>query len=208
MYPSMEVRWFGKGTVPQHVQEWFRRVWRMGEDPFCSVGSRTDYYFRLGGNDSLGIKLREGKMEVKQRLHQQGVVTPHQRGSGLVEEWRKWSYALSEAAIDAMQSSSPDPFWVGVAKVRTLCKYKVTGDRKVLAVSADAFPDEGGQVELTRLTVQGNEWWTVGFEAWGKETPMQECLNLVVKHVLADSEPPVFDAEDSYSYPKWLAQVS
>lgn len=37
---------------------------------------------------------------------------------------------------------------------------------------------------------------------------MQENLDLVMKHVLADSEPPTFDAEDSYSYPKWLAQAS
>lgn len=165
MYPSMEVRWFGKGTVPPEVLEWFRRVWRMGEDPFCSMGSRTDYYFRLGDNDSLGIKLREGKMEVKQRLHQHGVITLSQRVSGLVEEWRKWSYALDEAATDALPGSCPDPFWVGVQKERTLCKYEVTGDRKVLAVPADDFPGEGGQVELTRLAAQGNDWWTMGFEA-------------------------------------------
>ena len=208
MYPSTEVRWFGVGTVPAEVLEWFQRVWRKEEAPFGDVGSRTDYYLRLGGDESLGIKLREGKVEVKQRHCQHGVVTLNQQVSGLEEEWHKWSYALAEPATDLGKDSPDDSFWVAVRKVRSLCKYEVTGGRRVLAVPAEGFPEEGGQVELTRLTVEESEWWTVGFEAWGKDIPMKENFHLVVKHVLADSEPPVFDAEDSYSYPKWLAQVS
>jgi hypothetical protein len=179
----------------------------MEEEELCSVGPRTDYYFRLSGSDSLGIKLREGKIEVKPRLRQHGVVTLHERVSGLVEEWRKWSYELADTGTDSTHKRFPDSFWIGVDKVRTLCKYEVTSGREILAVPADAFPDEGGQLELTRLAVLGDEWWTMGFEAWGQKCPMQENLNLVMGHVLADSEPPVFDAEDSYSYPKWLAQV-
>jgi hypothetical protein len=123
-----------------------------------------------------------------------------------MEDWRKWSFDLAETPTKPMPDLLTDSFWVAVKKVRMLCKYEVTNGMIVLPVPADDFPDEGGQVELTRLTVKGNEWWTVGFEAWENEADMQENLHLLMGHVLAHSEPPVFQTEDSYSYPKWLAQ--
>jgi hypothetical protein len=155
----------------------------------------------------LGIKWREGKIEVKQRLHQHGVVNPHQQVSGLMEQWHKWSFPLAATSTDPMPDSLAESFWVAVKKVRTLCKYEVTSGRAVLHVPAGDLPEQGGQVELTRLTVQGSEWWTVGLEAWGKETDMRGNLHLLMERVFADSEPPVFQADDSYSYPQWLAQT-
>ena len=200
MFPTMEVRWFGEGTVPAEVWEWFHQ----GEQEPEGQPTRIDYYLRLPNTDSLGIKLREGRVEIKQRHRQHGVVHFHKRVAGVVEHWRKWSFQLARLPSIV----TPAPSWIGVSKERKLRRYRLTADQVVVAVSAHEHPDQGCGLELTNIRVAGKDWWSLGFEAFGDEAILQETLLRVAKQVLAVSEPPTLDAADSCGYPKWLEMIA
>jgi hypothetical protein len=200
VYPTVEVRWFYRGVVPPEVLAWFQRLEGEPDAP----ASRTDYYLRPAAGDGLGIKLRQGRIEIKQRRQQYGVLRLHQRAAGYVEGWRKWGFALAGADSQLVGGVALDPAWVGVKKERRLRVYQVTATQEVIALAAGEEPARGCGVELTRVSVAGQGWWSLGFEAFGDEATLQESLLLVARHVLSADEPPTLDAQDSCSYPRWL----
>jgi hypothetical protein len=203
MYPTVEVRWFYEGMVSPAVMAWFQQVEGKLEEQPC----RVDYYLRLTDRGSLGIKLREGKVEIKQRYHQHGVVGFHERVSGLVEHWRKWSFELVEASGDLTSIAVPASSWIAVKKERKLRKYGLTGDKRIVAVSTGECHDQGCDLELTKVSLEGREWWSLGLEAFGHESALQENLLLVARQVFVADESPAFDAKNSYGYPQWLQGV-
>jgi hypothetical protein len=203
MLPTMEVRWFSTGVIPSSVQEWFQR----GEGDPEEQPRRVDYYLRPADGDSLGIKLREGRLEVKRLRGQLGIVRFHERVAGLVEQWCKWSFGLPSDGSALASPAVPSPSWIGVTKERRLYRYRLAGDRQVVAVSATDYVGPGCDLELTSVGVEGQAWWSLGFEARGDESSIQGILFLVAQQVLAANEPPNLTARDSYSYPRWLKLV-
>lgn len=203
MFSTVEVRWFYEGAVPREVLEWFQGGERKPEEQAC----RVDYYLCLADSDALGIKLREGRIEIKQRHRQYGVLRFHERVTGLVEGWHKWSFKLAEADGGLADRDLPASSWVGVRKARELRRYRLTGDKEVMAVSVEDYPERGCNIELTKVSAGGEDWWSLGFEAFGDESILQESFLVVAKHVLAEGGPPVFGARDSYGYPKWLELI-
>jgi hypothetical protein len=200
MFPTVEVRWFQAGVPPPELVAWFQQGERHPEEQ----PHRVDYYLRLRQGDSLGIKFREGRIEIKQRQRSYGIIHFHERVSGLVESWHKWSFELTEASGDLTTLFAPASPWIGVQKARHVRKYGVTAVGRILAVPADEQPERGCSLELTDVAVGGMPWWTVGFEAFGDEGGLREVLLCVVEHVLAQGQAPVLDAKDSYGYPAWL----
>ncbi len=196
MFPSLEVRWFCGGSTPAEVVEWFGGGERTPEEE----PRRVDYYLRLGNMDALGIKLREGRLEIKQRHLQQGVVRFHEHAAGLVEQWYKWSFWVSEAG------PTPRPSWIGVQKERRLRKYQLAEDGKLVAIPTGEYPERGCAAELTTIQVEGQEWWSLGLEAVGEGSSLAETLMRTARHVLAPGHLSFsFDAVHSYGYPRWLA---
>ena len=62
MLPTTEIRWFFAGDVPAAVGAWFGRAVPAAEPP----AARRDYYLQQAERrDDLGVKLREGRVEVK-----------------------------------------------------------------------------------------------------------------------------------------------
>lgn len=204
MFPSLEVRWFYAGMVPEAVLEWYQ----LGEGEPEKQTGRVDYYLRLGGRDSLGIKLREGRIEVKRRHRKHGILRFHERAAGLVEHWRKWSFELAPAEGDLSHSLMPISSWLGVHKERQLRKYRVAGDDSLVSVPAGEYPERGCSVELSILHVEGQDWWSLCFEAFGSEPSLHETLRLVTERILAHAQVLFpLDATDSYGYPRWLAML-
>jgi len=203
VYPTVEARWFCRGMVPRSVLEWFQAGGSHPYEPF----SRTDYYLRRPAGDTLGIKLREGRIEIKQRQREYGLQRLHQRVAGQVEGWGKWSFALAGADSGISGVVASDPAWVGVKKERRLRVYQLTADKEVIATSAGENPAQGCGVELTQVSVGEQVWWSLGFEAFGVESTQQDSLLRIARHVLSASEPPALDAQDSRSYPQWLATL-
>jgi hypothetical protein len=200
LFPTIEVRWFFEGTPSLAVVEWFAQ----GEPEPEAQSGRVDYYLRLTDGDGLGIKLRQGRLEVKQRHRQYGLVHLHQRVTGRVEGWRKWSFELAGCDRDLASILVPALSWIGVKKERRLRRYRVTSQEMVVAVPTEAGTGQGCGLELTRIIIEGSQWWSLGFEAFGDQARLYDTLLRVATQVFAAGEPPSLDSKDSYSYPRWL----
>ncbi|HSR30031.1 MAG TPA: hypothetical protein VLY63_05650 [Anaerolineae bacterium] len=202
MFPTVEVRWFHRGETPSDVTEWFLR----DEPSPDQQPRRIDHYLRLGQRDSIGIKLREGRIEVKRRQHRHGVVRFHDQIAGVVESWRKWSLPFAALGGDLANAAMPAASWIAVQKARLLRKYQIVGEGQLVSVPAEVFPVQGCSVELTGVHTQGEAWWTLAFEAFGKASTRYDYLVLAAETVLArEGGPFLFDPRDSYGYPRWLA---
>lgn len=200
MKASAEVRWFLKESVPSQIVGWFKG----GDIAAKNEGARWDIYFNLPGNDNLSIKLREGKLQIKQRKAELGFQRWRDDVEGRVEEWVKWSFTLDNNNREFPDLSTPDGAWVSVKKSRWLKKYEVTMKDEVKAVDADHQIDQGCNIELTEILVNGQTWWSLGCEAFGKAGRVEKNLRLVLARVLSDQQFPSMRAEHSYGYPMWL----
>ncbi|TFG71830.1 MAG: hypothetical protein E4H27_03810, partial [Anaerolineales bacterium] len=63
MQKSIETRWFFQGTVQPEVVRWFTTPLALAQPP------RIDTYLYSPGTHDLGVKLREGRIEIKQRVN-------------------------------------------------------------------------------------------------------------------------------------------
>jgi hypothetical protein len=204
MFPSAEARWFYGGAIPQQVLQWFREEHGSLKEP----ADRVDHYLHLPDEDSLGIKLREGRLEIKQRHRRYGTVEFHERAAGLVEHWRKWSFQLAQGSDRLPPDMIADPPWIAVSKRRRLYRYRITRNREVVPVETVEYPEQGCDLELTSVKAEGRDWWTWGFEAFGEETALQGNLVLVAAQIFDTHGPPiVLGASHSHSYPAWLAAL-
>jgi len=199
MFPTVEVRWFFKGEPPPAWVDWF---YRQEQAPYVEPG-RVDFYLRLVNDDSLGIKLREGRIEVKQRYRQYG---PHRFASnvaGEVEHWRKWSFPLAGVGEIFKRIAAPESGWLAVQKKRQQQKYQLV-EEQVMALPPESVVEQGCDLELAQVKARQQQWWSVGVEAHGNEATLRQQLMRVTQHLFTPTAPLALTIEDSYSYPQWL----
>lgn len=198
MFSTDEARWFFKGSIPASILVWFA-----AQDCVTAVQpARVDYYLRLNRDDTLGIKLREGRIEVKQRTHPGEFIRFSEQTAGVAESWRKWSFGLAVADENVTESTQ----WVGVWKSRRWCLFEMGADGRFLPNPVNAMPEQGCACEMTQVRLMNTSemWWTLGFEAFGAETGRRDRLLLVAKLFLEQANAPVLTVKNSYSYPTWL----
>jgi hypothetical protein len=200
MYPTAEVRWFYEGRAPADVEAWFRGG---GREPTVQP-VRVDHYLRLEDGEHLGVKLREGRLEVKQRGRTLPITRFNARVAGVTELWRKWSLPLAGGPQSVSSSACPGISWIEVDKERAHCRYRLLEGRRILLTSTDWYPDQGCDLELTAVRVRGKAWWTLALEAFGPSGSVHENLLRVAEVVFGAGEPPTMDAAASYGYPQWL----
>ena len=181
---TAELRWFFEGAPAPELLAAFT-AWGADEE------QRTDHYRCFTSAMSVGIKLREGRLEVKARMHAAPVSLLSDQSARGVEEW--WEKQLvSEEAKDASQKGT----WLAVRKNRMLLR------------AAEQFDDGGVSLELTRLAVEDHVAWTIGFEAVGSLPAASHSLLRTAEDLLpklvqvANLEALCVDR--SMSYPEWL----
>lgn len=178
MQVSAESRWFWSGSAPERLEEWF-----YGKDPdgIPAGGGkeRRDDYIRDPNQNELGIKRRGEKpgIEVKGLVSSRPTDLSEEPFVGPIEIWSKWT---SEALrIDPALT-------IVTRKLRWLRKFdtghgspreiKVDEDEKI----QEPLPQNGCNVELTRLTMPDDEqWFTFGFEAFGSLADVESSLRRV-----------------------------
>ena len=205
MYPTVEVRWFFKGVVPLEVWKWFTASANTSEDQ----PPRVDNYLKIVDRDSLGVKVREGRIEVKQRVGRHENIRFGKQAEGRVERWCKWSFELAESCGVVTGLVDRSSSWMGVKKVRELHTYQVTDDRIVSDMQDYSAIDRGCTWEIVKIKVDGieDEWWSVGFEAFGIENDQWETMLMVADKFLSLPDAPALELQHSYGYPSWLQQV-
>ena len=201
MFPTLEVRWFQRGSVPDDVRAWFA-----ASDPApTSEPPRVDHYMCLPRSNALGIKLREGRIEIKQRLHQYGSVQFHRQATGVIEHWRKWSLPLATTQDDLKEILVPASSWISVRKERMLRGYRCEGEGQVVAIPVTDL-SQGCHMELTDVQADDRMWWTLAFEAYGAEPSLRSSLASIMGYIFDRGGAPCpLDAKDSFGYARWLA---
>lgn len=222
-YSSAEIRWFLYDSQGQwdHLLNWFRLQDQLllleeGDydpknvtEPFVKRETvREDEYLPFPDSDTVGVKQRQGKFEIKALVAgPRPYALPAYAVVGRMDQWVKWSFASQLTGQLEAELSEAGP-WQQVVKNRYLQKY-VFDAGHIIAVSPDQRPDVGCNIELTQLTVKANAqtWLTFGFEAFGPPSHVIAILDEAVAHFFAlhKRAPLELDGRDSLSYPAWLA---
>lgn len=212
-FATCECRWFFEGEIDNDIVDWFtnRTPWRRSGD----LGSlrwpkraRLDRYVAIPKNRDIGIKWRgepvqgEGvPLELKAKVASLGVQTLAPGVTGVVERWIKWT--CDGGTLQASRL-------LDVEKRRILRMVQLGGstpDLEVRPVGSGSYVERGLQIELTRLSLAGDRFWTLGFEGFPDSSVLREEFVRSVPvflrelpHVLTLS------SETSFSYPEWLAR--
>ncbi|MCL6259907.1 hypothetical protein M3O96_12455 [Aquiflexum sp. TKW24L] len=222
LFQSAEIRWFLPPTLEWEVAlEWFMGDDYKKTDPIADNISgkifsnnikreelRTDEYLIIPHCTSVGVKKRQGKLEVKAQIG-----TPekyiHNSISGEINYWFKWSFQPSESNISIMKEDlNLSGEWFKIFKVRYLLKLsKVKND--IIEISPEEWPESGCQVELTQIWREGDlqKWTSFGFEAFGGSFQnMKENLTESILFFLSTRKKTslILQTDNSVSYPEWI----
>ena len=204
MQLTAELRWFYRGTLPSEIFQWFQQDQLGGH--LAPPEEREDLYLYSPGCEYLGIKLRQGRLEIKWRKAELGVVHFGDRVEGKAEKWGKW--LCEDPTAESFQPADVvGKSWVSVKKVRSQRQYQVFPGESITAVPVTESIAQGCNVELTQLSINGNAWWSLAFEAEGEDDCLMEHLQAVATWVFKSYRGSNLQAEDSYAYPSWLCVV-
>jgi hypothetical protein len=192
---TAEIRWFS-----DHARA-FKSLEQLL--PFSRPSERTDHYL-LGSGTRVGIKWREGNIEVKQ---QQGEGQTYQKDtvSGTIENWKKWSFAL-ENQNDYLDKFDTQ-YWLPVSKQRRLAPLKYDEvQHNVLPLSSDQQAENRCEVEITQVLADGDLYFTLGLEASGRRDKLQESLVATIDYILERSALEELDMSlgRSSNYARWI----
>lgn len=204
MLISNELRWFYPGSIPEDIELWFKKNCLL--DSSQPPEEREDLYL-YSPSDFLGIKLRQGRLEVKWRKSELGIIRFGDSVEGKAEKWGKW--LCEDSAKESFQPTTVanTPSWVSVQKVRYSQLYQIVPEFPPQAVSANEGIDNACSVELTRLLIRENRWWSLAFEASGEEACLMDNLQKTASWIFNTYHWSKLLAADSFAYPSWLELV-
>ncbi len=205
MLTTYELRWFYPGKIPEQIQHWFEDNCLI--KPIQPSETRDDIYLYSPECKFLGIKLRQGRLEVKWRKAELGLINFGEFVEGKAEKWGKWLCCDPTEESFQPQQVLNNPVWVSVQKSRYSQHYQVSPEFSPRSVTANENIGNGCSVELTQLVVRENAWWSLAFEAFGDDARLMENLQLTASWVFNTYRGSKLLAVDSYAYPSWLALV-
>jgi len=221
MLASIEVRWFfDRDALSTPIVE----GWIENESPYGDAGpipkdvlwrerleKKPDVYALVPGAADMGIKWREGELQVKARREDCGLSAFEGGLQGRVERWLKWSYkgqSIEAAFRPWFEKSARGPRIVEVAKYRALRKIQIDARGKATEVRPDTFPGRAVAVEVTALEVLGARYWSIGLEAFPDDSGMSPALAEVANKFLSRLRGVPLTAANTDSYPSWLAKLT
>jgi len=194
---SLEVRWIFPGQMGSAVAGWF------GQFP-ARTESRQDIYLLDPPLPGLSVKIRGGgALEVKAYHGSPGALEVAGRAHGRMESWQKWSFP-----VEPLRPGSADPAsWRPVRKRRRVSQFSSASGPAGARAAGTGQPPRCG-VELTEVHTNGQDWWTLGFEATGPAGLLRSELEATAALVFAHPLPGgvEFGPDDCRSYAQWLTQ--
>src|SRR5262245_42504159 len=161
MFETTEVRWFQKSTTWPDVEAWFNK----GPMDATIEPFRVDYYLSMPLEEELGIKVRDGKLEIKRCVHDDGVHLFSDCVSGHMSTWRKWSFPLANS--EEFLESTKEP-WIKIGKDRRVRKFRAVEHNQIEEVDPRSLAIRGCILEFTRLNdMRDSLWCSLGIEAFG-----------------------------------------
>lgn len=199
MLTTAELRWFYPGKLPEVVAEWF------GQDQLgylAPAEEREDIYLYVPESDFVGIKLRQGRLEIKWRKAELGTLQ-FGKVSGKAEKWAKWLCEDPSNESFQPQEVVEKKAWVSIKKMRTQRKYQISPDQIIIAIPVNESGDRTCSVEITQLEINSNFWWSLAFEASITDESPINNLKPVAEWIF-NTYPGKLQTENSYAYPTWL----
>jgi len=190
---TTELRWFVPGSLPAEVGVWFAGSTGVLEE-------RIDTY-HLDGREDIGVKRRfKQTVELKVRQSLDGRIEFDDGLSGSLEVWRRWSPAehLVEHGVDER--------WVDVHKSVMKRRFLLDGTEVPFSPVVEAT-GTGCDVEVARVTVDDDHWWTFAFAAFGPPETRREALLASWQALVAAAPcPEPFEPRTARAmgYPEWL----
>jgi hypothetical protein len=218
---SHEVRWFFEGKANQHdsLKRWFETIAPIQIEKIPGVGppvwkgrldDKPDVYLLVPGSDDMGIKWREGELQIKGRVSSLGTQVFRDRHQGKVERWIKWSYANTPASYQRLfvAGKETELITASVRKTRALRKVRLdTLTGKAQEVDAKTFVDRGLGFELTDLEVAGKAYCSLAFEAFPNDSAMDAAFTEAVEAFVDGLTAFNLTTALSQSYPAFLGGV-
>ena len=206
---SIEVRWFGSGAASPALTDWFRGLADGHGVAIDEQDPRVDRYLVLSGCDGLGVKHREGKLEVKTLRNSVG---EHALGGALAgefEAWTKWGAKGESAAAFLGSIASDSAHWVECSKARHGIPFALDGDA-LRGRTDGGWVDAGCNLELTRIEVLGRPYWSFAAEMFGGDALTEDPARLVepLRALLPEDLPGELVDARSDGYPRWLGRLS
>jgi hypothetical protein len=166
----------------------------------------------LPGHDDMGIKWREGRLEIKGREVVLGQLVFAGSIEGRVERWIKWSYAGSpiERHFFGMFQGDGAAGVAVVAKRRPQRCLSIDRTSGPVEVGCDQPRPRGIDIELVQIRMAGPQsaaHWSLAFEAFPGDQQMAEPFERTVLEILKDCPALPPGADRSMSYPRWLLGV-
>lgn len=222
MLASQEVRWFLKGPIKAYPD---LKSWVETSDPIKKretalppkwtgrLDDKPDAYLIVPDHPDMGIKWREGQLQIKGLQSALGTQLFTGRHKGKVERWIKWSYqgALIKQAFSRWfeKTEAGGPVIVEVSKTRCLRKVRMdpqTGD--IQEVSAEHLVDRGGNLEVTELSLGNRSFCSVAFETFPDDSEMHGAFTRFVNAFLQKLHGVELVESNSMSYPAWLLEAA
>ncbi len=188
---TCEMRWILAGALPAEALRWFH--------PDGAPAWREDRYLILPGAADMGIKEREGRLDIKGRLAELGshVIAPGIEGGA--ERWCMWSSAAAAARLRGLQVDA-----VAVGKRRTQKHFLLGPGGAAEETAQRDLARRSFSRELTQIRLAGHDHWSLGSEAAPDDAALLDDLLAALAVLLQDFPRPLPRA-CSRSYPQWLA---
>ncbi len=203
MYPTTEVRWFRAGEIPSSAWKWFKNC----PGPLQNQLTRIDYYLPLFFTSDLGVKFREGQLEIKILRDKLGVSRLHGNVTGHLQCWQKWGFNVAGANDSLGNSGQPFSDWLPVQKSRSLRRYRLDEVGQVLPAAAEDISPDSCSLEMTMIQSKGLLWWSLAFETYGIGKEISSSLELITAQLFDIGESPSLAEVDSMSYPDWISHL-
>lgn len=207
MFRSAEVRWFFEGEGNAAIEQRMLQSEMAVRQP-----ARLDDYLLLPGCTSTGVKIREGRFEIKSRTSPPELQRYSERVTGYRDSWVKWSRDMP-GSVDLPRRAQDDERWVAVEKRRVLRLFSLESARPVETAASGPMLSAGCQVEYSQIEVRAEgaqvpaSWWSFSLEAFGEPGTEPGNLDATASHIFDDQFEFSLPAEASMSYPAWLASL-
>ena len=212
-FATIETRWFFEGESERYprLRRWFEACAPFPQADDVSVpewkgraGGEPDVYLLMPACVDMGIKWREGTLQIKGQVEDLGTRHMGTRHRGRVQRWVKWTYEEVPAGYRSLFSSGAthDLATAAVHKTRALRMISLDAGEPV-EVTPGVVLQRGVGYEMTDIELDGKRCCSIAFEAFPDDAVTAAGFNAVAAGFLDELEN-ALDIEASMSYPDWL----